>query len=82
MARRKRNVELTTINIQVNDKKILQVKKLHSSEQLDAVIHRLILMTNDEATAEWAYQEQVKITQRLIKELQELKSQRDILSYK
>lgn len=71
MARRKRNVKLTTINIQVEDKELLETMKLVSSEQLDAIIHRLILMKADTADLEYKLEEQVKTTLAWMKRAQE-----------
>lgn len=71
MARRKRNVKLTTVNIQVEDKELLETMKLISSEQLDAVIHRLILMKADTADLEYKLEEQIKATLAWMKRAQD-----------
>ena len=66
MPRMKRELEFTELRVQQEDHAWLVLQKRGSMEQLDVVLHRILMEYRNSELAELQelYQEQIKVTQR------------------
>ena len=77
MSRMKRDIEFTSVRISEDDHQFLISRKRGSSEQLDAVLHRIIMefANSEKGDLEFLYNEQVKITQNWMLKCHDLEVQ-------